>query len=157
MLSTATIVNKKFEVAPTHKAYFYGGLYGEDGTRVDGATPYLEEEVKTRDAWITGQPIYRRVFPYTISANEDGDEKVIAQAFSTDLGQIVSIDGYFRFAGSSGILFYPIMYYSSSSYHIRSYVRLNNDTTADLIVSASRAGEGYVILYYTKASETPTT
>lgn len=61
MRGTGDITQKKFEVANTHKSYFYGGI--------EGVTSYTAGEVETGGTWIDGSPIYRYTYLGTVGVD----------------------------------------------------------------------------------------
>ena len=142
MNSTGTIDHNKFEVAPTHESFFYGGI--------SGVTNYAQGEEPTGGHWIDGKPIYRYVLMTTTTLT--GANGKIGN-IPADVDTVVNMHGTW-IHGDNNWFPLPHVYYKNLNNNIGYYVsRTDNGIYLQVGSAYSGTKTVIVIVEYTKSTD----
>lgn len=134
--STGTADHRKFEVAPTHESFFYGGI--------SGITNYTLDEVPTGGRWIDGRMIYRKTFAVNVTSTTQIWQSAAIPGFA----HMINLYGaYIRTATGTN---FPIFFWAAAdNYH---YTNVSG-TDGRVNIRTTAALTGYVTIEYVKTAD----
>lgn len=134
--STGEMDHRKFEVSPTHEAFFYGGI--------SGVTNYALEETPTGGHWIDGKPVYRK----TLAVNVAAANTIWTSEAIADFDRLVNLWGTLT-RTATGTQFPFIFWAAANNYH---YTNVN-PATGSVYVYSTAVLSGYITVEYTKTTD----